>query len=145
MMMRAAPLKWLLIGFMVVSFMGRPWAQAVASVPNEDCGGMNAVAMQFSNSAAGHKIGKIAMEENATPKNECGQNEDCRLRQGLRCGANPGHIDRGMVPGCLAADSCGDYPSRVKRSSAKARTHSSHSAGLIATALAGRRLRLMPQ
>ena len=70
--MRATPFKWLLIGLMVVSFAGRPWAQA-SSASTEGCGGLTAVAMESANPAAMHKAGKIAASETATQKHDSGK------------------------------------------------------------------------
>ncbi len=53
--MLATPLKWLLIGLMVVSFVGRPWAQAFASAPSHSCGGAAAVATHAAAVAAAHQ------------------------------------------------------------------------------------------
>ena len=36
--MRAAPLKWLLIGLIVVAIAGQPWAQAFAALSAQGCG-----------------------------------------------------------------------------------------------------------
>jgi hypothetical protein len=49
------PLKWLLIGLMVVSFAGRPWAQAFASAPSHGCGGAAAAMTHAADVAAAHQ------------------------------------------------------------------------------------------
>jgi hypothetical protein len=71
--MRAASFKWLLIGLIVVSFAGRPWAQALAVFSTQGCGGVTAVAMQSAHSTAIHAAGKIAPHETATAKNDAGK------------------------------------------------------------------------
>jgi hypothetical protein len=59
--MLSMPLKWLLIGLMVVSFVGRPWAQALATSPAHGCGSAAAVAMQSGQVAgAQEQPGEIA-------------------------------------------------------------------------------------
>jgi hypothetical protein len=79
MIMRATPLKWLLIGLMVVSFVGRPWAQALAAFPSPACGGANIVALAAANSAAIHAVGKVAADKTAAAKNDSDQrmSADC--------------------------------------------------------------------
>jgi hypothetical protein len=76
--MLATPLKWLLIGLMVVSFAGRPWAQALPA-STQGCGGSSAAVMQSVHPAATHKAGKIAADETAAPQDESGKTKsaDC--------------------------------------------------------------------
>jgi hypothetical protein len=63
--MRATPFKWLLIALLVVSFTGRPWAQALAASPGHGCGGAHAVAVETGTSMPMH-VGKAATDETAT-------------------------------------------------------------------------------
>jgi hypothetical protein len=76
--MLAMPLKWLLIGLMVVSFVGRPWVQALPASA-QGCGGSSAVAMQSAHPAVTHEAGKIAADETAAPQNDSGKTKsaDC--------------------------------------------------------------------
>ena len=78
MRMRATPFKWLLIGLMVVSFAGRPWAQALP-VLAQGCEGSSAVAMQSTHLAATHAAGKIATDETPAPQPDSGKTKsaDC--------------------------------------------------------------------
>ena len=75
MLMRIAPFKWLLIGLMLVSFAGRPWAQSLPA-STQGCGGSVAVAMQSTNSMAtheAHEAGEIAASEMAMPQHDSGK------------------------------------------------------------------------
>ncbi len=76
--MRAALFKWLLIGLMVVSFAGRPWAQSLP-VPTAGCGGSNAATMEHAASAAADEAGKIATSESPAPQHNSGKakSADC--------------------------------------------------------------------
>jgi hypothetical protein len=65
-MIMRATFKWLLIGLMVVSFAGRPWAQALAVSPGHGCGGAHVVAVDAGTSMATHDVGKAAPGETAT-------------------------------------------------------------------------------
>jgi hypothetical protein len=78
MRIRATPFKCLLIGLMVVSFAGRPWAQALP-VSAQGCGGSSAVAMQSAHLAATHAAGKIATDKAAAPQRDSGKTKsvDC--------------------------------------------------------------------
>jgi len=66
----AKPFKWLLIGLMVVSFAGRPWAQAL---PTSGCGGSTSAAMEHAYTAAIDEAGTITASEMAAPQHEPGQ------------------------------------------------------------------------
>jgi hypothetical protein len=76
--MLAAPFKWLLIGLIVVSFVGRPWAQALPLWP-QGCSGSSVVAMQYTRFAMTHAVGKIAANEMAAPQHDSGDTKsaDC--------------------------------------------------------------------
>jgi len=76
--MRATPFKWLLIGLMVVSFAGRPWAQ-VLPVSTQGCGGSIVMAMQSAHPAVMQEAGKIAADEMAAPQDDSGRTKsaDC--------------------------------------------------------------------
>jgi hypothetical protein len=75
--MRAVPLKWLLIGLMVVSFAGRPWAQTLPA-STQGCGGQTA-AIEHAYSATTHETGKIKASEAASPQHDSGKakSADC--------------------------------------------------------------------
>jgi hypothetical protein len=81
MRLRATPFKWLLIGLMLVSFAGRPWAQSLpASVSG--CGGLGTAAaatMDHADSAAAQETGKIAAGETTSPQHDSGKTKgaDC--------------------------------------------------------------------
>jgi hypothetical protein len=70
--MRATPLKWLLISLFVVSFVGRPWAQALAASTSQGCGSASNAAMEFANSTM-RAIGKIAIDKTTTARNGSGK------------------------------------------------------------------------
>ena len=74
--MLATPLKWLLIGLMVVSFAGRPWALPVSA---QDCGGSSAMATQSAHPAVMHQAGNITTDEIAAPQHDSGRTKsaDC--------------------------------------------------------------------
>jgi hypothetical protein len=71
--MRATPFKWLLIGLFVVSFVSRPWAEALAASNSQGCGSESIAAMEFANSTAMRAIGKIAIGNTTTAKNSSGK------------------------------------------------------------------------
>jgi hypothetical protein len=63
--MRATPFKYLLIALMVVSCVGRPWAQALTVSPAHGCGGASAAAMEPGTAMAAQAAGRIAAGETA--------------------------------------------------------------------------------
>jgi hypothetical protein len=71
--MRATPFKWLLIALLVVSFTGRPWAQAISVSPGHGCGGAHAVATDTGTAMATHDVGQAATGETATANPDSGQ------------------------------------------------------------------------
>jgi len=78
MRMRAAPFKWLLIGLMVVSFAGRPWAQALPAL-TQGCGGSGVMAVQSAHPAVTREAGRIPADETAVPQHDSGRTKsaDC--------------------------------------------------------------------
>lgn len=76
--MRTVLFKWLLIALMVLSFAGRPWAQAF-STANEGCGGSRTMTMQTLDSAAAHEMGTSATDEASMPQHDSGKTKsaDC--------------------------------------------------------------------
>ncbi len=78
MFMLATLLKWLLISLILVSFAGRPGAQALP-MATQGCGGSSAVAMQSAHLVAAHEAGKIAADEAAAPQHNSGKTKsaDC--------------------------------------------------------------------
>jgi hypothetical protein len=76
--MRAVSFKWLLIGLLVMSFAGRPWAQTLPA-STQGCGEQNAVAIEHAYSAATHETGKIEASEAASPQHDSGKakSADC--------------------------------------------------------------------
>jgi len=70
--MRATLFKWLLIGLMVVSFAGRPWAQALAT-SMQGCGGSSAMVVQSVHPAVTHEAGKMAAGQTTAAQNDSGK------------------------------------------------------------------------
>ena len=66
----ATPFKWLLIGLLVVSFAGRPWAQAL---PASGCGGSTSAVAEHADTAATDEAGTITASETAASQHESGQ------------------------------------------------------------------------
>ncbi|MBI3704996.1 MAG: hypothetical protein HY244_14400 [Rhizobiales bacterium] len=77
--MRAKPFKWLLVGLMVLSFAGRPWAQSLPASSEAGCGGSRTVTMQAVDSAAAHEIGASMADEAVMPQHDSGKakSADC--------------------------------------------------------------------
>jgi hypothetical protein len=73
MIMHAQPLKWLLIALLVVSFIGRPWAQALAAAPGHGCGGAHAAAVDSGTAMATHDVGMAATDEAAPANYDAGK------------------------------------------------------------------------
>jgi hypothetical protein len=75
--MRAVLFNWLLIGLMVVSFAGRPWAQVLPAT-TQGCGGQTA-AIEHTYTAATHETGTIETGKTTAPQHDSGKakSADC--------------------------------------------------------------------
>jgi hypothetical protein len=82
--MRAKSFKWLLVGLMLVSLAGRPWAQALPA-SSEGCGGSRIMTMQSVDSAATQETGIIAANDASMPQHDSGKTKsaDCVKSCGL--------------------------------------------------------------
>jgi hypothetical protein len=78
MRLHATPFKWLLIGLMLVSFAGRPWAQSLPA-SSAGCGSVSAAAMEHAYSATAQETSDIAASQAALPQHESGKTKspDC--------------------------------------------------------------------
>jgi hypothetical protein len=69
MRLHATPFKWLLIGLLLVSFAGRPWAQSLPA-SSARCGSLSSAAMEHVYSAAAHDTGDSVAAKKAMPHHE---------------------------------------------------------------------------